>query len=143
MRRWPSFQWSGTGDRAIPTDADDHRSGTRFVRQTFGRSDPAAPYDHVVISDEAQRAWDQKKIADFMKGRKKIPDVTQSEPTFLISYLDRYDAWAVIIRLVGGGQERHDGEAGIAEWLDTLRLTFGHRRVFLSPDLTGSEHVIS
>jgi len=90
-----------------------------------GIRDPsAAPFDHVVIFDEAQRAWDSKKTADFMKRRKKIPDFNQSEPAFLISYLDRHDTWAVIICLVGGGQEIHTGEAGIAEWLDAVRLTF-------------------
>ncbi len=106
-----------------------------------GIRDPsAAPYDHVVIFDEAQRAWDRRKTADFMKRRKKIANFNQSEPTFLISYLDRHDGWAVIICLVGGGQEIYDGEAGIGEWLHAVRLTFGHWRVYVSPDLTGSEY---
>ena len=51
-----------------------------------------------------------------------MPDFDQSEPEFLISYLDRHDDWAVIVCLVGGGQEIHTGEAGIAEWLDAVRL---------------------
>ncbi len=63
----------------------------------------SAPYDHVVIFDEAQRAWSHAKTADFMKRRKKIAIFDQSEPEFLISYLDRHDAWAVVICLVGGG----------------------------------------
>ena len=106
-----------------------------------GIRDPsAAPFDHVVIFDEAQRAWDSKKTADFMKRRKKIPDFNQSEPAFLISYLDRHDTWAVIVCLVGGGQEIHTGEAGIAEWLDAVRLTFDHWHVYISPDLAGSEY---
>jgi hypothetical protein len=66
-----------------------------------GIRNPAAPYDHVVIFDEAQRAWDKKKTADFMKRRKKIPDFRESESEFLISYLDRHREWAVIICLVG------------------------------------------
>ena len=73
----------------------------------------AAPYDHVVIFDEAQRAWNQRKTADFMRRRKKIPGFDQSEPEFLVSYLDRHRDWAVVICLVGGGQEIHSGEAGI------------------------------
>jgi len=102
-----------------------------------GRS---APYDHVVIFDEAQRAWDRRKTADFMKRRKRIANFNQSEPAFLISYLDRHDGWAVIVCLVGGGQEIYDGEAGIGEWLHAVRLTFGHWHVYVSPDLTGSEY---
>ena len=78
----------------------------------------SAPYDHVVIFDEAQRAWTQVKTADFMKRRKKIANFNRSEPEFLISYLDRHDTWAVVICLVGGGQEIHTGEAGIGEWFD-------------------------
>jgi hypothetical protein len=105
-----------------------------------GVRNPAAPGDHVVIFDEAQRAWDRKKTADFMKRRKKNPDFTLSEPEFLISYLDRHERWAVIICLVGGGQEIHQGEAGIGEWLRVLRTTFGQWQVYLSPDLGGSEY---
>ncbi len=100
----------------------------------------SAPYDHVVIFDEAQRAWTQAKTADFMKRRKKIASFTQSEPEFLISYLDRHDAWAVVICLVGGGQEIHTGEAGIGEWLEAVRLRFPHWRVHVSPNLTDSEY---
>ncbi len=98
------------------------------------------PYDHVVIFDEAQRAWTQAKTADFMKRRKKIANFARSEPEFLISYLDRHDTWAVVICLVGGGQEIHTGEAGIGEWLDAVRLKFRHWRVCVSPNLTGSEY---
>lgn len=99
-----------------------------------------APYDHVVIFDEAQRAWTQAKTADFMKRRKKIANFNRSEPEFLISYLDRHDAWAVVICLVGGGQEIHTGEAGIGEWLEAVRRHFPHWRVHVSPNLTDSEY---
>jgi len=99
-----------------------------------------APFDHVVIFDEAQRAWNRQKTSDFMKRRKKIRDFNQSEPEVLISYLDRHDTWAVIICLVGGGQEIHTGEAGIAAWLDAVRTAFPHWRIWMSPDLTDSEY---
>jgi len=105
-----------------------------------GIRDPSAPYEHVVIFDEAQRAWNLRKTADFMKRRKKIADFNQSEPAFLISYLDRHREWAVIICLVGGGQEIYDGEVGIAEWLEAVRCTFGRWRVYASPNLTDSEY---
>lgn len=99
-----------------------------------------APFDHVVIFDEAQRAWNRAKTSDFMKRRKKIRDFHQSEPEFLISYLDRHVEWAVIICLVGGGQEIHTGEAGIAAWLDAVRTAFPHWHIWVSPDLTDSEY---
>jgi hypothetical protein len=99
-----------------------------------------APYDHVVIFDEAQRAWTQEKAADFMKRRKKIANFNQSEPAFLISYLDRHDSWAAIICLVGGGQEIHTGEAGIGEWLLAIQRLFPHWHVYVSPSLTDSEY---
>jgi hypothetical protein len=100
----------------------------------------AAPYDHVVIFDEAQRAWTREKTADFMKRRKKIADFAQSEPEFLISYLDRHEGWAVVVCLVGGGQEIHTGEAGIGAWLDAVTRRFQHWRVYISPNLTDSEY---
>jgi hypothetical protein len=80
-----------------------------------------APVDHVVIFDEAQRARNAEKTSDFMKRRKKLSGFTQSESEVLISYMDRHDDWAVIVCLVGGGQEIHTGEAGIGAWLDAVR----------------------
>ncbi len=99
-----------------------------------------APDDHVVIFDEAQRAWTKAKTSDFMKRRKGVPNFGRSEPEFLISYLDRHEDWAVVVCLVGGGQEIHTGEAGIAEWIEALRLGFPSWRVYVSPNLTDSEY---
>ena len=101
---------------------------------------PAPPGDHVVIFDEAQRAWNLEKTADFMKRRKGRPDFAQSESEFLISYLDRHESWAIIVCLVGGGQEIHTGEAGIAAWVQAVKRTFPHWRTYVSPDLSGSEY---
>ena len=78
------------------------------------------PIEHVVIFDEAQRAWNLKQTASFMHRRKRYPGFSQSEPEFLISYMDRHKDWAVIICLVGGGQEINTGEPGIDAWLDAV-----------------------
>jgi hypothetical protein len=102
--------------------------------------DNAPPSEHVVIFDEAQRAWDLRKTADFMKRKKKQPDFNQSEPTFLISYMDRHHDWAVIVCLVGGGQEIHDGEAGIGAWIEAIMQHFPHWTMFLSPNLRDTEY---
>jgi hypothetical protein len=99
-----------------------------------------APYDHVVIFDEAQRAWTKAKTSDFMRRRKKIADFDHSEPNFLISYLDRHDDWAVVVCLVGGGQEIHTGEAGIAEWFSAIQDRYPHWSVFVSPHIVDSEY---
>ncbi len=99
-----------------------------------------APYDHVVIFDEAQRAWDREMTADFMKRRKGIANFMQSEPEFLISYLDRHAEWAVIVCLVGGGQEIHRGEAGISAWLAAVGSGFPGWHTYISPDLHDSEY---
>jgi Uncharacterized conserved protein (DUF2075) len=79
----------------------------------------APPIEHVVVFDEAQRAWNVKQTASFMLRKKKHPGFSQSEPEFLISYMDRHKDWAVIVCLVGGGQEINTGEAGIDAWLGT------------------------
>jgi hypothetical protein len=101
---------------------------------------PEAPYDHVAIFDEAQRAWNKEQTVKFMKQKKNRPDFEYSEPEFLISCLDRHKDWAVVICLVGGGQEINTGEAGISEWLDAIYQTFSQWDVFISPNLTDNEY---
>jgi hypothetical protein len=105
-----------------------------------GLNNPDAPHDHVVIFDEAQRAWNREMTVNFMRRRKKRLDFTQSEPEFLISCLDRHEDWAVVICLVGGGQEINRGEAGISAWLEAIRDRFPHWQVYISPELTDSEY---
>ncbi len=102
---------------------------------------PEAPYDHVAIFDEAQRAWNKEQTIKFMKQRKGILDFDYSEPEFLISCLNRHKDWAVIICLVGGGQEINTGEAGISEWLYAMDKTFPDWKVYISPNLTDSEYL--
>lgn len=97
-----------------------------------------APVEHVAIFDEAQRAWNLNETASFMRRKKNTPNFAQSEPEFLISCLDRHHDWAVVVCLVGGGQEINRGEAGISEWIDSLDRTFPHWHVYVSPKLTDS-----
>ncbi|HAK10711.1 MAG TPA: hypothetical protein DCO78_00975, partial [Chitinophagaceae bacterium] len=47
---------------------------------------------------------------------------------------------AVVVCLVGGGQEINTGEAGISEWLNAIESTFKDWHVFISPNLTDSEY---
>jgi hypothetical protein len=73
--------------------------------------DQSPPIEHVALFDEAQRAWNLEQTANFMRRKKNHPNFNQSEPEFLISCLDRHDDWAVVVCLVGGGQEINTGEA--------------------------------
>jgi hypothetical protein len=98
------------------------------------------PIDHVAIFDEAQRAWNLTQTAAFMQRKKGISHFTHSEPEFLISYLDRHKDWAVIVCLVGGGQEINTGEAGISEWLYALNRFFPHWKIYISEQLSDSEY---
>ncbi|PKN74017.1 MAG: hypothetical protein CVU50_00130 [Candidatus Cloacimonetes bacterium HGW-Cloacimonetes-3] len=102
--------------------------------------DERPPIEHVAIFDEAQRAWDLNQTCDFMKRKKNRPGFSQSEPEFLISCMERHQDWAVIICLVGGGQEINTGEAGIGEWLDSIMRSCPHWKVYISPQLTDSEY---
>jgi hypothetical protein len=98
------------------------------------------PIDHVALFDEAQRAWNLQQTSNFMRRKRHIPNFNQSEPEFLISCLDRHPDWAVIVCLVGGGQEINTGEAGITEWIESLNRSFPDWHIYISPRLTDSEY---
>lgn len=93
------------------------------------------PPEHIIIFDEAQRSWNHKKIAQFMKTKKGIPNFNYSEPEFLISTMDRHKDWAVIVCLIGSGQEINDGEGGLPEWFNALRSKFLGWDVYVSDKL--------
>jgi hypothetical protein len=76
-----------------------------FLRDSQPRSD--APHEHVIVFDEAQRAWD----ADFGRRKFNLPD---SEAALFLDIMRRHADWAVIVALVGSGQEINTGEAGRA-----------------------------
>lgn len=98
------------------------------------------PIEHVALFDEAQRAWNVEQTSSFMRRKKNKPNFNYSEPEFLISCLDRHPDWAVIVCLVGGGQEINTGEAGIGEWLESLNRSFPKWHIYISSMLTDSEY---
>jgi hypothetical protein len=100
-----------------------------------------APFDHVVIFDEAQRAWDFGMTARFVRERHDIQDFESSESEYLISCMDRHKDWAVIVCLVGGGQEIHRGEAGIREWFVSVAKSYPQWAVYCSPELVGKNYL--
>lgn len=99
------------------------------------------PVEKVAIFDEAQRAWDEQNLTDFMKKKKHIEDFNMSEPEFLISILNRHNDWATIICLIGGGQEINKGEsAGIYGWFDSLRNNYPNWDIYISDKITDNEY---
>jgi hypothetical protein len=54
--------------------------------------------------------------------------------------MDRHLDWAVIVCLVGGGQEINTGEAGIDAWLDAVNTHYPHWHMYISSRLTDSEY---
>lgn len=101
-----------------------------------------APFDRVAIFDEAQRAWDWEQTANFMRRRRGIQDFGFSEPEYLVSCLERHQGWAVIVCLVGGGQEINRGEVGISEWLKATMAIPDKWRVHISPELSSSPYFV-
>jgi hypothetical protein len=55
--------------------------------------------------------------------------------------MDRHKDWAVIVCLVGGGQEIYSGEAGIRDWFDTLSDNYQEWKIYLSDKITDTEYV--
>jgi hypothetical protein len=94
-----------------------------FLKDNLERSDP--PHEHVIVFDEAQRAWD----AAF--GHRKFGR-TASEAALFLDIMQRHGDWAVIAALVGNGQEINTGEAGLAAWGEALEQR-PHWRIHAAP----------
>lgn len=115
-----------------------------FIHNIFkfrmdGIQDPShVSPEQVVIFDEAQRAWTKAKLVKFLENpRRKSQRVfgyQYSEPESLIHQMNRRKDCAVIVCLVGGGQEIYEGEAGLSEWFDALKK-IGGWNVFVTPEL--------
>lgn len=106
----------------------------QFLR--YHREHPTAlPHEHVVVFDEAQRAWDREQML-----RKQRVD--RSEAAELFDVMDRLGGWAVIIALVGGGQEIFLGEAGLEEWGRAVAFR-PNWRVVASPEVVSGGASVS
>lgn len=85
-----------------------------FLQQGIRSGVNTPPHEHVIVFDEAQRAWDEKQ------GLEKFQR-TASEPDLIVELMERHEDWCVCICLVGGGQEINSGEKGVLGWGDALR----------------------
>jgi Uncharacterized conserved protein (DUF2075) len=99
-----------------------------FLGEYYPGQAGEGPHEHVVVFDEAQRAWS----AHQMKAKK---GVNMSEPRMMLEIMERRREWCVLVALVGGGQEIHRGEAGLEAWGQALSETKQHWGVFVSPEV--------
>jgi hypothetical protein len=86
------------------------------------------PSNHTIIFDEAQRAWNRAQ--NMKKFRRDY-----SEPEMLLRIMERHQDWAVVVALVGGGQEINDGEAGLEEWGRALAGSSKDWLIYASPEV--------
>lgn len=105
------------------------QSSLAFKNDNVTHNHPTA--ENILIFDEAQRVWDEQK----MKKKHNDPMMAVSEPYLLYSIMDRHKDWAVMICLVGLGQDIYDGEVGINEWFKCGIKDFKEWELFYSPEL--------
>lgn len=81
-----------------------------FIRTYALGTRARIPDEHVVVFDEAQRAWDKS----YMYSKK---GVNRSEPELLVQIGEKIPDWSALVGLVGEGQEIHSGEeGGMSQW---------------------------
>lgn len=104
------------------------QSSFAFKRDNVREQNPTA--EKILIFDEAQRVWNEQKMS---AKHKDDPDLSISEPKLLYRIMDRHKDWAVMICLVGLGQDIYDGEVGINEWFRCGIEEFTEWELFYSP----------
>ena len=105
------------------------QSSYAFKKDNASHNNPTP--ENILIFDEAQRVWDQKKMAS----KHKDPIMSVSEPHLLYSIMNRHKDWAVMVCLVGLGQDIYDGEVGINEWFSCGINEFSEWEMFYSPEI--------
>jgi hypothetical protein len=100
------FRSAGGGGKAFVR-------GVKSYVEQYTRNPRLIPGEHVLIYDEAQRAWDAARVADKHAGRGD----GRSEPEHFVEFAERIPGWCVVIGLIGQGQEIHIGEeGGVGQW---------------------------
>ena len=100
--------------------------GKAFVRgvhdyvKSFTKVSQPIPPHHVLIYDEAQRAFDAAQVE--AKHKDLISDYRGlSEPELFVQFAERVPDWSVVVGLIGTGQEIHIGEeGGIVQWKSAI-----------------------
>ncbi len=85
--------------------------------KTYGGDSDRVPNEHIWIYDEAQRAWDSEKVLE-KRGHQR------SEPLDFLYIGEKKEDWALMVGLIGEGQEIHLGEeSGLAQWNEAIKST--------------------
>jgi len=85
-----------------------------YLKQYSLRKKPRVPPEHIVVFDEAQRAWDPILIEE-------KHGVSNSEPELVIKTSASVPDWSMVLALIGEGQEIHKGEeGGLAQWASAV-----------------------
>ena len=92
------------------------------------------PVENILIFDEAQRCWSKEKLCTWVK-KKMNKDLNVSEPEYFIECMNRRQDWAVLICLVGLGQDIYDGEVGINEWFKSVIKKYPDWQLYYSEDI--------
>lgn len=106
------------------------QSSYAFKKGNARTSAPTA--EKIMIFDEAQRVWNVQKMT---RKHTNDADMAVSEPHLLYKIMDRHQDWAVMICLVGLGQDIYDGEVGINEWFRCGIEEFQSWELFYSPEI--------
>ena len=97
-------------------------------RNEYAESPERWPSEHVILFDEAQRAWDGEQVRRWTRGQS-----SRSEPQIFLDVMNRVPDWGVVIALVGSGQEINRGEAGLGEWGRAMATSHSDWLVSASP----------
>ncbi|MEO7700324.1 MAG: DNA/RNA helicase domain-containing protein [Opitutus sp.] len=90
--------------------------GVKDFVQRYSKKRSGPPPHHVLIFDEAQRAWDEQRMKE-----KHEDSAGESEPAAFVAFAERVPGWSAVIGLIGNGQEIHAGEeGGIELWAEAI-----------------------
>lgn len=114
--------------------------GQKFIMEAYNfrkasiNNPDLPPNENLIIFDEAQRCWDKNQLSYWSKTKMNV-QIDESEPEYFISIMDRRKDWAVIICLVGLGQDIYKGEVGINEWFESCIDKFPNWDLYYSPKI--------
>jgi hypothetical protein len=86
-------------------DAETKVQHVLSFKRHYHEQDAQTPNEHIIIFDEAQRAWNKEYMQKKSKNNSK--PYTTSEPELIMDIMNRHKEWTVVIGLIGTGQEIH------------------------------------
>ena len=90
-----------------------------------------APAEHIIVFDEAQRAWDAERMAEKY-------GITTAAAGAVLTIAQRIPDWCIVLGLIGEGQEIHVGEEeGTEQWNEAINAVSqdgGSWQVHCSPE---------